>query len=543
MKRWWPAIAIVALAIASSASSLANGFSYDDVPLILQNAPFHALRSVAHRFVESYWPVDQGHSLYRPLTTALFTLQWAVGGGSPLPFHIVNVLLYAAVCLAMYGLARRLASPTVALVVGSLFAVDPVHVEVFANSVGLSELLTALSVIGATIWYLDRRRVGDLRGRDVVVLSSCYAVGCLAKEYAIVLPAIFVAAELTIIAEQRPLLERARALRLLMLSLTLVAVAYIAIRIRVTGSLVAENPAIPLRDATYATRWWTMLSLVPEWVRLLVWPAHLAAVYSPPGTPLFEHANLRSVIGAAFLVAIAALAIAGRRRLSVASFGIAWIALALLPISNVVVKSGVLLAERTLFLPSVGAALILGAVIPVVAAWFPSSRPIRFAVATALVLVLGVGVWRSTTRAGVWRDNPTLFAASIVDEPLSYAAHFGLSGVMFEHQQYGTAEREMHVALRLYDRDPRAFLDLGTAYEMAGHCEAATRLAQHALELQPHFVMAEILIARCLQKAGSYAALRALALEGVAFGYQRHLFREILFTADSGIRAAATGRY
>ncbi len=535
--------AIVALALASSLSSVRNGFAYDDVPMIVENTPFHTLGSVAHRFVESYWPVSQGHALYRPLTTALFTLEWAVGRGSPLPFHIVNVLLYVAVCLAVYALARRLVSPTVAAVVASLYAVDPVHVEVSANCVGLAEMLTALSVIWATIWYIDRRRVGDLRGRDVAVLAAIYAAGCLAKEYTIVLPAILVAAELTIITDSRPLIERARAIRLLMLSLTLVAIAYIAVRIRVTGSLVAENPAIPLRDATYATRWWTMLSLVPEWVRLLVWPAHLAAVYSPPGTPLYQQINIRSVIGGAVLLAVAALAIAGRRRLPVATFGIAWIGLVLLLISNVVVKSGVLLAERTLFLPSVGAALVLGAIIPIAATWVPTSRPVRYATATALSLVIGAGVWRSATRALVWHDNLTLFAASIVDEPLSYAAHFGEAGMMFDNHKYGTAEREIRTALRLYDGDPRVFVDLGTAYEQAGHCEPAIMLARRALELSPHFVSARVMIARCLQKTGNYTALHSLAIEGIADGYQQGLFREILFTADSGARATATGRH
>ena len=541
MKRFWPAIAIIALALGSSLSSVGNGFAYDDVPIILENAPIHHLGTLAHRFVETYWPLWQGHALYRPLTTVLFTLMWALGGGAPLPFHIVNVLLYAGVCLAVYALARRLLSPAVSWVVTALYAVDPVHVEVFANSVGLSELITSLCVVGATIWYIDRRRIGDLRERDVVILSAVYAVGCLAKEYTIVLPAIFVAAELTIIADSRSLIERARALRLLMLSMTLVAVAYIAARIHATGSLVAENPAIPLRDATYGARWWTMLSLVTEWIRLLVWPAHLAAVYSPPGTPLFEQFNLQSAIGAAVLLAVAALAIAGRRRLPVASFGIAWIGLALLPISNVLVKSGVLLAERTLFLPSVGAALILGAMMTVAATRL-GSRPIPVAALPILAVLLVAGTWRSAKRAPVWHDNFTLFSASVVDEPLSYAAHFGLAGILFDARQYGTAEREIRLALRQYDADPRVWQDLASAYAQAGHCEPAIPLARHAVELQPHFVEAKLLIARCLNTEKEYAALRSLAIQGVADGYQPGIFRQILFTADSGLGAASARR-
>jgi hypothetical protein len=50
------------------------------------------------------------------------------------------------------------------------------------------------------------------------------------------------------------------------------------------------------------------------------------------------------------------------------------------------------------------------------------------------------------------------------------------------------------------------------------------------------------MIARCLEKARQYAALRSIAIQGLADGYQTRLFRAILFTADSGVHATATGR-
>jgi hypothetical protein len=56
-------------------------------------------------------------------------------------------------------------------------------------------------------------------------------------------------------------------------------------------------------------------------------------------------------------------------------------------------------------------------------------------------------------------------------------------------------------------------------------------------------VMARLMIARCLEKAGEYRALRSVAIEGLADGVQTKLYREVLFTADSGVRAAATGQH
>jgi protein O-mannosyl-transferase len=538
MKRWTPAVAIVALALVSSVSSLGNRFAYDDLPIISENAPLHDLSHIGHRFVESYWPMAQGHALYRPLTTVIFTLEWVIGHGSPLPFHIVNVALYVLVCVAVYALALRLLSPTISLIVAALYAVDPVHVEVFANSVGLSELITALTVIGATMWYIDRRRAGHLGTFDIVVLATLYALGCLAKEYAIVLPAILLAAELTVLGGQRPWRE----LRVVTLVLALVGVAYLALRIQVIGTLVGENPAIPLRNATYATRFWTFLGVVPDWVRLLVWPSHLAALYSPPGTPVLQHVDVTAATGAAVLLLIAVLAIASRKQMPVAAFGIAWIGLILLPVSDVVVKSGVLLAERTLFLPSVGAALVLGAILTVAAARFPS-HTVRMVAAVALVCVLGAAAWRSATHALVWKDNTTLFAASVADEPLSYAAHFGQAGLAFTARDDRSGEREALTAIRLYDGDARVYAALASEYERTDHCAPALAYARAGLALSPHFVIARLIIAKCLAKAGDYAALHSIAVQGIADGYQQSLFRQILFTADSGARAASAGRH
>src|ERR1041384_1851979 len=86
------------------APSLGNGFVYDDVPAIVENPLLHSLANSAHVWVSSYW---RAGPLYRPLTVQLFALEWWVGGGAPWPFHLVNIVLYAAVAWLVYRLARR----------------------------------------------------------------------------------------------------------------------------------------------------------------------------------------------------------------------------------------------------------------------------------------------------------------------------------------------------------------------------------------------------------------------------------------------------
>ena len=136
MDRKAGALAVALLALVVTWTSLRNGFALDDVHIIVENARVHTLDSFWRLFAQTYWPPEEGASLYRPLTMLAFAIQWVTGNGSPLVFHIFSSVLFAATCVAFYFLADELTSTRVALVAGALFAVHPVHVEVFANVVG-----------------------------------------------------------------------------------------------------------------------------------------------------------------------------------------------------------------------------------------------------------------------------------------------------------------------------------------------------------------------------------------------------------------------
>jgi hypothetical protein len=94
-------IAIVLLAVLASLTGIRNGFVLDDVPVIFENHRLHSLIDAWRLFGQTYWPPEEGASLYRPLTAVAFSIEWAIGHGSPLPFHIANIVLYALVAVAL----------------------------------------------------------------------------------------------------------------------------------------------------------------------------------------------------------------------------------------------------------------------------------------------------------------------------------------------------------------------------------------------------------------------------------------------------------
>src|SRR5260221_7534749 len=131
--------------------------------------------------------------------------------------------------------------------------------------------------------------------------------------------------------------------------------------------------------------------------------SRLQADYGPNEISAASGWGIGQWAGAAALVVWLGLAVGFRRRLPVLSFGLLWMAAAILPVSNVLLPTGVALAERTLYLASVGAALAIGGVLAVV-----PTRAARAVAIAAVAALLILGVVRSATRGRVLRAQETL---------------------------------------------------------------------------------------------------------------------------------------
>jgi hypothetical protein len=390
-------MAITLLAIAASIAGIVNQFTYDDRYIVELNPTMKSLAGWWRVFASSYWPKDWGGDGYRPLTILAFKIEHAIGHGSAVAFHGANIALYALACVLVYQLARRVFEPDrawAAWVAAALFAVHPVHVEAVAGVVGQSELLVGIALLSATLLYVRDRQAGALRASTAAWIALLYALGCFAKEHAIVLPAILGAVELILLADREPMRETIAQLRPFYLVLVLVAVSFVAVRSWVLSdhSIGGFQPFTPFNTLHISNRdrMLTALGVVPDWVRLFYWPLRLSSEYGPPDVEIAQGFSVSQIPGFALLAAIIAFGFILRRRQPVISFGIAFVCITLLPSSNFVLPAGIVLAERTLFLPSVGAMLIAGAVIAVVAAhWQSAARSdVRLAARVALAIVI-----------------------------------------------------------------------------------------------------------------------------------------------------------
>lgn len=398
------------IALAVSASGLLNDFVYDDVPIIRDNLRLHALANWWEIVSRPYWPPPFVEQLYRPASSLLLATEYAMGGGQPLVFRVVSMVLYAAGTAAMFRLASRFVSSRAAFAGAVLFGVHPVHVEAVALGVNQGELAVGLLSILIVTHYVVRRRSGGPSAWDWVIVGAGYGMACLFKENAFVLPAILIAAELTVLHDTPPNGGIAKLLPGY-LGLCGIAVAVLVARVAaLSGRVVGASTAVALQGLDLGGRLLTMLQVVPIWLRLLVWPHQLRADYDSSAISMASSVGLPEVTGVVLIVAAVTVVVLARRGAPVVSFGLAWCIIALLPVSNIV-PTGIVLAERTLYLPSMGFLLAVAA-LGVLAA--RKSRWIKFnarrVVGVAWLVMALLGFVRSANRNSLWNSAHVVIA-------------------------------------------------------------------------------------------------------------------------------------
>src|SRR5260370_36023987 len=142
MNERWHVALLLAVAMRVYGTTLLTSFTLYDGVYILSNS------AVTGPSVRGLFEPDKSIHIFRPVSFATFALNWAVGGAQPFGYHLLNLLLHAAVILLLYLVLRTLLEPlpraaTAALAAAWLFAVHPIYTEAVASIGGRSELLPA----------------------------------------------------------------------------------------------------------------------------------------------------------------------------------------------------------------------------------------------------------------------------------------------------------------------------------------------------------------------------------------------------------------
>jgi len=388
-----------------------GAFVWDDVPLIAQQPIVHEFQPIGSYFDRMFFGGPAGaptRTFYRPLVTLSFALDWKVWDGSPLGFHLTNLLLHLVCVTLVFLVARRWgARPVAATLACAAFGLLPRLTEAVAWISGRTDLLAASFVLASLAIHgpSSRRRWAS---------AFLLLLGLLSKEAAVAGIAGIVALEAT---DDREAPDRRWAR---FSPLLIVTVVYALLRYYAEATSQAP-PRVP--HLNLDQRILVALEAIGTYVWMLVDPLR-------PRTQIgsiFVRSWPTIALGAMFL--FGAGVATWRWRSKAPRTGWAWAsaALVLVPLGLVLhavpLPLQVVAADRFLYLPA--AALAIGLAVWA-ARWEVRSVIIGAVAAAVLVPAAGVATYVRTLD---WRDEASLWTDAAAHAPAGNSLPFVQLGI------------------------------------------------------------------------------------------------------------------
>lgn len=482
-RRLWGLVALlVVLGFLPYANALMFDFVWDDRALILESPYVRDARLLPDGLFADYWthPDRPGHrrSFYRPLMTLSFFVDYALWGESPAGYHANNLLLHIINVLLVYSCFSVLASRELALVAAALFAVHPVHTESVTWISGRTDLLASLLVLGAFRSYLSVKNLGRYGAFRVAAVGFLYLLAVLAKEVAIMLPLVMASHGLLFRSSD----EKVRTFRKACLWSSLgVAGVYVILRTQVL-----QIPLFVDHDRPFALLVFNLPRIVARYLLKLVAPLRLHA-HDPLDWVYRDQWLAVVAASASLLVALLAVIWVGNRDRK-SWLGAIWLGAFLAPVLNAGTFTDVLVAERFLYLPSVGFCWILASVYGLARGVEGWHRTVWLA---TWVLIVAAGA-RTWYRNPVWRDDIVFFEAIHRTSPHFALPHRALASAYLRHGMPEKAIQELEHVLSQAPRDcaalntlALAYFDLGMARRSGPTLDAGFALTQRAVQACP----------------------------------------------------------
>jgi len=453
---------LLAVAMLVYGNTLLNAFTFDDFLYVLHNP------AVTNFSLSGLFVATRDSNVFRPVTFATFALDLALEGAHPFGYHLLNLLLHAAVTLLLYLVLRKLLEgvqqgATVAWVAALLFAVHPIHTEAVASIVGRFELLAVGFLLAAWLLHLDDRPV-------LAVL--CFALALLSKESAVAFVPLALAGDYA----------RGKLLPLHRYGwIAGVAVVYTALLWKIQGGRFGranfnflDNPLAGLPSSL---RILNALRVAWKYAGLHVYPATLSCDYSYNAILLYAGGRHLVIPAVAALLVLALwiwtlLTKRGEWFLAGAIYLCAFAAT-----SNVLLRTGTIMGERLAYLPSAGFCLLFALL------WIRLEKRQRKLAWAVLAIVVAALATRTVVRNRDWRDNFILFSTDVRAVPGSAKIHYCLGSEYLDRGQLDAARAELQTARRIFPDSPEAIELSGIIEAQLGHDQEARRFFEKALSM------------------------------------------------------------
>jgi tetratricopeptide (TPR) repeat protein len=470
---------VLALTLATYASTFTFGWVYDDNPQIFKNPDLRWSRAwylVTHH-LWAFMP-DVEARFYRPLLEFWFLINKSLFGLNPHWFHVTTVLAHVLATALAYVVARMLfRSHGAALLASAIFGLHPLQAEVASWISSVNDSLMAVFCFAS---FIAARKARTLGRPGLWVLSGLlFFIAVFIKESSVLLPVIIcidICTETNSAAETRPV---RRTLMTAGLTYVPVALVWFVIRRSVLGNAARSFDFVA---------WTTALLSIPKillgYLRRTIVPTELS--------PHYDFKLVASIISWQFIgpvLVLAALSVMGfflARRQRALALAYAWIIVPLLPALNLRwMNYGDFLHDRYTYLTIFGFALCVGAAFEFLSSRCAASGMLRL---IPVILVLGLA-FASAIQSQFWANDVYLFSRAVRIAPENEWAHLDYGAALMSRGRFTEAAQE---AVRSYQlrQGWRSANSAAFAYFEANDLTQSKRWYVTALQVNPRIGVA-----------------------------------------------------
>jgi Flp pilus assembly protein TadD len=468
-----PIILLSALTSVVYANALGHDFllNWDDGLYVVDNETIQGI--TGEHLKDAFTQFYVGN--YAPLHIISYMIDYALWGLRPSGYIFSNVLIHAVNGILFYLLLFRMNQRrALGFLAAFIFLFHPVQVESVAWISQRKNLLAMFFFLSSFHFYISYRTTGKLWSKLFYTASLlAFVLALLSKSVAVILPLVLFLYDLCYreksdrkswITNKIPFLFAAGAALLIALK-----------------SQLPENEGGRISYAIEGPLglFYTMLTVLARYFKIIFWPTELSAIYMPPMKVRIDGAVAWSALLVVLLVILGLYLYRRRKELF---FWYALFFAGLLPVSQIV-PIVTLMNDRYLYFPLLGGAAFYGLIA------LPSAENANHYRKRGLSFILCLLImplpWLSWQRVSVWRNDSSLWMDTTRKTPSSPLAWNGLG---MSYVDAGRSVEAVDAFLKALSIDPDyklALNNIGALYNNRGKISEARPFLLKVVELFP----------------------------------------------------------
>ncbi|XP_033919138.1 protein O-mannosyl-transferase TMTC1 [Melopsittacus undulatus] len=492
---------------------------------------------------------NTSHKSYRPLCVLTFKLNILLAGMNPFYFHAVNVILHCLVTLVlMYTCDKAVFKDCrLAFVTALFFAVHPIHTEAVTGIVGRADVLACLLFLLAFLSYnrsVDQLYVGEHfppTASPFFLLLSLFLGTCamLVKETGVTVFGVCLVYDFFSLScnglklrnggiHHRPV-QQSAASPSASLPVPPAGRENGKHRFAHRGTWSSCHPASPEEQrssglsvpskAMWAIRrllTYSYLLAFNAW--LLLAPITLCYDWQVGSIPLIESIWDARNLATVFLVLVMTLlslhCIAAFKKLEHKEVlvGLLFLVFPFIPASNLFFRVGFVVAERVLYMPSMGYCILFVHGLRKLSTWL---NKWRITILTLFALLLLLFSWKTVKQNEIWLSRESLFSSGVKTLPHNAKVHYNYANFLKDQGRNVEAIYHYKTALKLYPRHASALNNLGT---LTKDVVEAKEYYRRALQLNPQHNRALFNLGNLLKSQGKKEEAVILLRDSIKYG-------------------------